>query len=156
MKGGKCFNCLKPNHKVCDCRNSHTCRTCGKRHHQSICDQGQQTMTPVLEAKDTSTLNSLVKDKRTILLQTAQVIAVNPVTNCEKPVRILLDKGSQRSYITNELQHKLKLVPDHYERLQLNTFGDNITDQRVVTLFNSISVNHILLTTLMSLHFVSL
>ena len=101
-------------------------------------------------------MNSLVKDKRTILLQTAQAIAVNPVTNCEQPVRILLDKGSQRSYITNELQHKLKLVPDHYERLQLNTFGDNITDQRVVTLFNSISVNHILLTTLMSLRFVSL
>ena len=124
LKGGKCFNCLKPNHKVRDCRNSHTCRTCGKRHHQSICDQGQQTMTPVLEAKETSTLNSLVKDKRTILLQTAQAIAVNPVTNCEQPVRILLDNGSQRSYITNELQRKLKLVPDHYETLQLNTFGD--------------------------------
>ena len=81
LKGGKCFNCLKPNHKVCDCRNSHTCRTCGKRYHQSICDLGQQTMTPVLEAKETSTLNSLVKDKRTILLQTARAIAVNPASN---------------------------------------------------------------------------
>ena len=40
------------------------------------------------------------------------------------PVRILLDSGSQRSYITNSLKVKLKLVPLRQERLALNTFGN--------------------------------
>ena len=38
LKGGRCFNCLKSNHKVKDCHSKHTCRNCQKRHHQSICD----------------------------------------------------------------------------------------------------------------------
>lgn len=124
LKMGRCFNCLKTNHKVKDCCNTRTCCTCGKRHHQSICDHQKQPSNSKLETpRESPTLNSLVKEKRTVLLQTAQAIAVNPATNCEQPVRILLDNGSQCSYITNELCFKLKLVPDHYERLQLNTFG---------------------------------
>ena len=28
LRAGKCFNCLKSNHKVKDCRSKHTCRRC--------------------------------------------------------------------------------------------------------------------------------
>ena len=32
-----CFNCLKPGHSSKTCRSTKTCRTCGLRHHSSIC-----------------------------------------------------------------------------------------------------------------------
>ena len=96
LKASRCFNCLKPNHKVKDCHNTRTCRSCSKRHHQSICDHQKQPSTTDLETpRESSTLNSLVKEKQTILLQTAQVISVNPATNLKKLVLILLDNGSQ-------------------------------------------------------------
>jgi len=36
LKSGRCFNCLKANHKLKDCRSPKTCRNCRQRHHQSI------------------------------------------------------------------------------------------------------------------------
>ena len=56
------------------------------------------------------------------MLQTAQAIANNvgePV-----PVRMLLDNGSQLSYVTTSLQSKLNLKPIRREQLHLNTFGN--------------------------------
>jgi len=59
------------------------------------------------------------------LLQTAQAIATNNCSQLSRPVRILFDNGSQRSYITENLRTQLKLKPICKERLHLNTFGDN-------------------------------
>ena len=58
-----------------------------------------------------------------VLLQTARTYAY--VENGTKllPVRVLLDSGSQRSYITNHLKRKLGLIPIETETLNLNTFG---------------------------------
>ena len=42
------------------------------------------------------------------------------------PVIVLLDNGSQLSYITTSLQSKLRLTPIHQERLHPNTFGSDI------------------------------
>ena len=72
-----------------------------------------------------ATLNSnTVKGGKTVLLQTAQAIALNPENGRSQLVRILFDNGSQRSYVTDELRHRLRLKPEHHERIQLNTFGD--------------------------------
>ena len=47
------------------------------------------------------------------------------------PVRILLDSGSQRSYVTEQLKEKLGLDSLRTETLNLNTFGDDrVTKQR--------------------------
>ena len=47
------------------------------------------------------------------------------------PVRILLDSGSQRSYVTKQLKEKLGLDSLRTETLNLNTFGDDrVTKQR--------------------------
>ena len=70
LKAGKCFNCLKLNHKVKDCYSTRTCRLCHKRHHQSICSQhtGQAESSSEVK-KDTATLNSnAVKSEKIILL----------------------------------------------------------------------------------------
>jgi len=69
----------------------------------------------------TSTANH-AKSKPTVLLQTAQAIASNNCSQLSRPVCILYDNGSQRSYIIENFRTQLKLKPIHKERLHLNTF----------------------------------
>ena len=57
------------------------------------------------------TTTSTARSKVQVLLQTARTYA--HVKNSTKllPIRVLLDSGSQRSYITNNLKRKLGLIP---------------------------------------------
>ena len=50
---------------------------------------------------------------RAILLLTAKAITFNPSDpRVSQSVRIVLDTGSQRSYVTNLVKEKLALVPE--------------------------------------------
>ena len=83
------------------------------------------------EEPKTTTTTVSSKAKGTVLLQTARATAVNDVNSETASVRILLDTGSQRTYITNRLKEKLNLSPVKSETLHLNTFGDErYTKQR--------------------------
>ena len=67
-----------------------------------------------------------VRSDRAILLQTAKVAAFNPSDpRASQLVRIVLDTGSQRSYITNSVKEKLSLVPDGEQCMSIMTFGSN-------------------------------
>ena len=46
------------------------------------------------------------------------------------PVRVILDSGSQSSYITNHLKRKLGLIPTKTDTLNLNTFGNEKFSKR--------------------------
>ena len=129
---GRCYNCLKPNHRVRDCESRRNCRYCHHKHHQSLCesrtaDKGddhtgeQETPTQDMTV---NTSNS-VKGQHLVLLQTARAEATNEGNNKTENVRILFDNGSQRSYITDSLKEKLGLSPIKKEKLNLNTFGDS-------------------------------
>ncbi|CAB4039364.1 Hypothetical predicted protein [Paramuricea clavata] len=48
----------------------------------------------------------------------------------QAPVRILMDSGSQRTYITVSKKNKLGLVPEKSEVLNLNTFGNDQVEKR--------------------------
>ena len=61
--------------------------------------------------------------KQVVLLQTAQAEAVGEHGNV--PVRLLLDNGSQLSYITTSLRSRLRLKSVRQEKLSLNTFGSD-------------------------------
>lgn len=137
-KSGRCFVCLKTNHKSKDCNSPRTCRHCNNKHHQSICEQGHVTkplgQDPLKEHIEVqrdevttgcASVNSCSKNKRTVLLQTARAIACNEGNTRSIPVRVLFDNGSQRSYITDSLQSKLGLTPVKKEKLRLNTFGES-------------------------------
>ena len=134
----RCFNCLRFGQEAKECRNLKTCRHCRQRHHQSICplgDQGKpkpkEDSPELTEEPKTTTTTVSNKKKGTVLLQTARATAVNDVNSETASVRILLDTGSQRTYITNRLREKLNLSPVKSETLHLNTFGDErYTKQR--------------------------
>ena len=59
-----------------------------------------------------------------VVLQTARVDLVNPKDdNKKEETRLLLDSGSQRSYISRELADKMELKPSRKNYLTLYTFG---------------------------------
>lgn len=139
MSSGRCFNCLRRNHLSRDCRASGKCLQCRRRHHTSICEQTgtykqapSPTPTPKMDLNPgapsyvpTLTTNTLCStEKKAVLLQTACAVVHNPM----KPevvleIRILLDSGSQRSYISDRAVKLLQLVPKGEQTLSIATFG---------------------------------
>jgi len=145
LKSGRCFNCLKTRHKLKDCDSLKSCRYCHKRHHQSICEhstsphksvvqpdsssiQGLTNNTDATSGTTSSALSKPASGKRVVLLQTARAVAMGE--NSQTEIRILLDSGSQLSYVTKTLQTKLQLKPIKREKLRLNTFGSSSFDAR--------------------------
>jgi hypothetical protein len=57
----------------------------------------------------TTTSSSTEANRRAILLQTARAVAMDECGEKSVSVRILLDTGSQRSNVTEQLRSKLKL-----------------------------------------------
>lgn len=132
-----CFVCLRKGHRNDQCQQNKSCRRCQGNHHQSICERSFQPAgsTPPVHTNSnlagdsrspdergasneifnaTSVIHATTKSARNsykVLLQTAATYAQESNSSIQVPVRILLDSGSQRSYVTNALKDKLKLVP---------------------------------------------
>ena len=63
---------------------------------------------------------------QTVLLQTAKTYVTAPGNfETEMAVRVLIDGGSQRTYISKDRRNKLKLPTLKTEQLVINTFGTN-------------------------------
>ena len=149
-KGGRCFLCLKKNHLCRDCNSKTQCFKCRGRHHISICtkdsnerksenpanvqkgaqqDQGllaqQKTGSENNPLKQqTNGTNLFVSSKTPVLLQTAQAtITQGDATVNSAKVRVILDSGSQRSYITNRVRNQLNLPTEKTETMVIKTFG---------------------------------
>jgi len=81
-----------------------------------------------------------VESKTAIVLQTCVALASSPVSvqpQEKHRVRIILDSGIQKTYITQQLKETLGLKPIARERLCINTFGwdyDNLKTVDVVNL----------------------
>ena len=84
--------------------------------------QNPPAQSPQSHTTTTSSCNKS-DNNQVVLLQTAHAVAVS--AHGAVPIRLLMDNGSQLSYITTSLQSKLKLEPIRRERLHLNTFGSN-------------------------------
>ena len=150
MKERRSLKCLAPGHIASSCQNEKVCRHCKQRgHHQSICptlspcDSGERKRNqPEGDITNTTTTNT-VRNKGTVLLQTAKGIAFNEDNSKSSHVRILFDNGSQRSYITNNLKSKLNLKPMKTETLHLNTFGVNSFQRQSCELVRLRLKNHV-------------
>ena len=69
------------------------------------------------------TESSLLVSGEQVLMQTALTDVVNLNTSKKLSTRLLLDCGSQRTYISEDLVNKLQLVPNNTEILTVFTFG---------------------------------
>ena len=80
---------------------------------------------PSFQSQDSRSTTSLwVRLDQAVLLQTVQTLAFNPeVPQKSQQVRIVLDCGSQRSYVTERLMKELSLNAQGEQPLTIMTFG---------------------------------
>ena len=162
-EAGRCYVCLKKGHISRQCRSNARCTRCHGRHHSSICStESAQTKTKLMtsnSAKEQSTSTTLpagmnptapvfkppgststtlwTSTNQAILLQTAQAVVFNPDDRQRsKRVRIILDNGSQRSYISKQLKTELSLQSKGEQSMSIMTFGSRADDSRVCEVVN--------------------
>ena len=127
---GCCYNCLEKGHSLKDCTRERACAHCGKRksHHRSLCNslfkqQNAERTTEIQnitvgEGDDTHD-TALVASSSQVMMQTATVTIKNLQNDSTK----ILDSGSQRSYIAEQIAAKLKLPLESTEKLSIVIFG---------------------------------
>ncbi|XP_053623554.1 uncharacterized protein LOC128682758 [Plodia interpunctella] len=92
-----CLNCLRKGHTVNDCRLTGTCRICKQKHNTLI----HTNSSPVTLSAQSS---------NQVLLGTVILNVTNPKTKTSYRARAILDAGSQSSFLTLNLKHKLGLT----------------------------------------------
>ena len=136
-----CFNCLA-RHKISQCNSKFRCRNCGRKHHTSLCTgtppaaaAGPQNKSETEQKKEIDTkgentktvLTSFTSSQPTSHLPKSCLLktAIAPIIYKQISIEsnILFDEGSQRSFISMELAHKLNLQPQARENVSLTSFG---------------------------------
>lgn len=139
-KDNRCYRCTSRGHQARSCQVKLTCSSCHGRHASSMCDPNYRknmavTPRPVDASGSTvgmvSSQSVMLCDKdslsgseindREVYLQTFRAFVVKD--NSSRYVRGILDGGSQRSFVTEELVRKLHLQVLGETRIALNTFG---------------------------------
>ncbi|GBN44277.1 hypothetical protein AVEN_211376-1 [Araneus ventricosus] len=132
-KQARCYLCLKPKHRINECRRRQWCENCSKKHNKSICSQlenkpnkneDNEIVSAISHCKDINTSNKLeVAARSSVLLQTCTAVVRYPESDKFEPVRVLLDNGSMRTFINREISKKLKLNVIRKESLSVYAFG---------------------------------
>ena len=146
---GRCFNCLRRGHVSRTCRSSSRCQKCRARHHTSICDADKTGPRPPSLADsnlsptappfkpDHTTTTICSSDTQAILLQTARVSIHNPnLPDTPLEVRLLLDGGSQKSYLSERARDLLNLKSYGEQSLSIATFGSLRRTKKVCPIVN--------------------
>ena len=60
-----------------------------------------------------------------VLLQTANAVISDTAEKKSRPVKILLDSGSQRTYVTQKVVKMLNLQPVASKKMTVKSFGDH-------------------------------
>ena len=115
---GRCFRCLGFGHRSFKCRYQSVCENCKENHHTALCRKMANVNCSVVE-------NFNGGSSKSVLLQTANVIAANPVDDSKScSVRILFDTGSSLSFVRRDLFQFLNLSVMHKEDVNLVAFGN--------------------------------
>ncbi len=77
--------------------------------------------------------NLYVSANKAVLLQTARtVVYYNPdIPHSQMDVRIILDSGSQQSYVSDRVSSALSLVPKGEQQMYIATFGSGRKDPQI-------------------------
>ena len=130
---GRCFICLKQGHHQKNCTVKKACVYCKQRnrHHRSVRiktfpvekpSEMARSVTEPLSAT-VATEHTLLSSDEQVLMQTATVEVEHLQKSRKITTRLLLDRGSQRTYITNGLAENLHLPITGSETLAVYTFS---------------------------------
>ena len=131
---GSCFICMKQGHKVAECGLKKQCVYCHQwnNHHRSLCQQkfgainreGSHLIEELPQDEYSGiNENALLSSGEMVLMHTATADISNTVTGQIQSARMLLDMGSQRTYISEALAKKLNLKREEESEINLVTFG---------------------------------
>ncbi|KAL0892704.1 hypothetical protein ABMA27_014422 [Loxostege sticticalis] len=153
-----CFNCLAPNHSVKVCRQSTSCRRCGRKHHSLLhyernAYQGstntntQSNENTHIKENHTNQQASSASDQMRVVanfakgnIQTHNVLHANAIVKINSNngvkyvIRALVDQGSQASFITEETVQLLGLKRTHVDGL-VSGLGDGQTKIKYLVSF---------------------
>lgn len=126
-----CFNCLAPTHAAVKCRQSFSCKKCGRRHHTLLHferenqepasslelaaavppseSQQERASTTRGDTTITATFSRGELQPNSVLLATAKVKVIRS-NGFKQIIRALLDQGSQASFVTKSTVQLLGLV----------------------------------------------
>ncbi|CAB3995910.1 Hypothetical predicted protein [Paramuricea clavata] len=153
-KTGRCFVCLRKDHISPSCKSTTRCYSCKGRHHVSICkgkkpphrdppeEHGQSGSNKSKESPSLGTHPDATVCHTTssncVLLQTARANIYNP-DNPNGPkvkARLILDGGSQCSYVSRALTGTLGLQSKGQRSVNIKTFGSSETNAQVIDVVN--------------------
>ncbi|GBO33317.1 hypothetical protein AVEN_204080-1 [Araneus ventricosus] len=123
-KKGSCFHCIKPGHASSLCRARLKCTKCGKRHLDIMCyGENKRSDNEKLESKEVTENTTLANNSclREVYLLT--LIAYIKENNLKHFIRVIIDMGSQRSYISKFTARKIKLKGLGEECVNHGLFG---------------------------------
>ena len=138
-KEKRCFSCMKTNHTSRICKAKRQCHKCpGKRfHHIAICPSIIQARQPEPQISQTlSTTVQTVSCDATqgntlthwqVMLPTAKALLMSPDGKKELVVKVVLDTGSTRSFVREDLCEHLAIPKGPEQEWNLNTFGSSET-----------------------------
>ena len=110
----RCYICLRKNHRAKECKlPERSCVHCGEsnKEHKDI--------------RKHQTENNLIALGENVVMHTALVTIENPDNRAFKmETRVLLDTGSQRTYITKDLADELTLKAEGEDTYSVYTFGN--------------------------------
>ncbi|XP_064464109.1 uncharacterized protein LOC135375301 [Ornithodoros turicata] len=120
----RCYRCTKPNHSAKLCRGTPKCKTCSGRHVSSMCDPSYRPRPN--EATQTVNLKAtVVPSKHRVLLQTATARCRGSTIALH--ARLVLDGGSQRTFISTGLSNALRCKHLHTETISIGSFGHAVS-----------------------------
>ena len=134
---GRCNICLQTNHETNSCRRRKICFHCKQTdHHRSLCPEIFKANKSNKDAINALTINekdleenindqatSLLSQGEQVIMQTALVEAMDQEESKSEVTRILMDTGSSRTYVTEDVVRKLKLKFQGSDKLTVHTFG---------------------------------
>ncbi|XP_037502613.1 uncharacterized protein LOC119377081 [Rhipicephalus sanguineus] len=131
-----CFRCAREGHVARKCRNAAwlKCKHCANHHLTALCaiwkpynhpnaDRSDTTKTDSVPVTTSAPASSSTSPSPAVLMQTATVWVSGRHNSVL--VRILLDTGSQRTFIRRDLSTRLDLPSVGTEDLSLLTFGSS-------------------------------
>lgn len=122
-----CMNCLRQGHALIDCRMG-PCRECKQNHNTILHNNFTSTNSKDVVSDTISNFSNHVDSQSQVILSTAIVEMINPNTKKSIKARILLDCGSESSFISKSLQQKLNL-PSTLIDMNVIGIGNNITNK---------------------------
>ena len=87
------------------------------------CSQMSSNLSLIYNEREPDSEAAMVACSNQVLMQTATTTALNMSSDHSIPVRMILDLGSQRTYITHKLAENLKLKLSNPESVTVVTLG---------------------------------